>query len=60
MTLTEDDIREFVALWQDEFGEVISSEVARSRASQIIEIYLHLYGPEEGDSGGSASPSQHP
>jgi hypothetical protein len=47
MELTNDDIREFRELWKEEFGEEISVEYARTRASQLIELYALLYGTDQ-------------
>jgi hypothetical protein len=40
MQLSDQDIREFQAIWQAEFGEVISADFARARASDLIELFL--------------------
>ncbi|MEK7630489.1 MAG: hypothetical protein AAB417_00445 [Patescibacteria group bacterium] len=42
MELTEDDIREYQAIWKKEFGEEISVEEARRSASQLLELYRSL------------------
>jgi hypothetical protein len=42
MQFEDADIEKFVALWKEEFGETISPEEARHRASQVMELYLLL------------------
>ncbi len=39
MQLEEDEIREFQQLWLDEFKEEISSDDARQRFYELIEVY---------------------
>ena len=40
MELSDQDIQEFQAIWQAEFGETISADFARARASDLIELFL--------------------
>jgi hypothetical protein len=40
MELSDQDIQEFQAIWQAEFGEVVSADFARARASDLIELFL--------------------
>ncbi len=40
MELSNQDIQEFQAIWQAEFGETISADFARARASDLIELFL--------------------
>ena len=42
MQFEDADIEEFMALWKEEFGETISLEEARHRASQVMELYVLL------------------
>lgn len=42
MQLNDDDIREFKAIWKDEFGEEITDDVAREAASRVLELYRVL------------------
>lgn len=42
MELTDDDIREYQAIWKKEFGEEISADDARRSASQLLELYRVL------------------
>ena len=42
MQLTDEDIREFAALWKEEFAEEISQQEARRYASQLLELYQLL------------------
>ncbi len=45
MQLTDDDIREFSEIWQQEFGEDIPLGEARSRASHLMHLYLLFSRP---------------
>jgi len=45
MQLTEEDIREFGAIWKRAFNEDIPLAEARHRASQILELYAALAKP---------------
>lgn len=47
MQLSDDDIREFAALWKEEFGEEISDAGARRNASQLLRLYSLLLRPPE-------------
>ena len=40
MQLSDQDIREFQEMWRAEFGETISADFARARASDLIELFL--------------------
>jgi hypothetical protein len=40
MQLSDQDIRAFQEIWQREFGEAISADFARARASDLIELFL--------------------
>lgn len=42
MQLNDDDLREFKAIWEDEFGEEITDDVAREAASRLLELYRVL------------------
>ena len=42
MQLTEDELREFVEIWKDEFNEPITIEDARQSASALLDLYLIL------------------
>lgn len=42
MRLNDDDLREFKAIWKDEFGEEITDDVAREAASRLLELYRVL------------------
>jgi hypothetical protein len=50
MELTEDDIREFMTIWLEEFKEEITPVEARERASALLTLYTLLIYPwsEEG------------
>ena len=45
MDLDDRDIQEFMAMWQEEFKEALSPAEARDCASQLLELYFVLYGP---------------
>jgi flagellin-specific chaperone FliS len=47
MQLTDEDIREFSEIWQIEFNETLSSEQARTSASQLITLYTLMFEPKE-------------
>ena len=49
MQLTEEDIREFINIWSEEFGETITLADARKRASDLLRLYLLLISPQSGD-----------
>jgi hypothetical protein len=40
MELSNKDIQDFQEIWQREFGEAISADFARARASDLIELFL--------------------
>jgi hypothetical protein len=40
MELSDDDIRDFQKIWQAEFGETISADFARARASDLMELFF--------------------
>ncbi len=42
MQLQEDDLREFVKLWSEEFHEAISMEDAKLCASMLLSLYRLL------------------
>jgi hypothetical protein len=42
MKLTDKDIREFQALWREEFGEEIRRDDAQRRAFELLELYALL------------------
>ena len=42
MELSAEDIREFVEIWREEFGEEIPAGDARHRASRLIELFAVL------------------
>ena len=39
MSLNEDDIREFIRLYQEEFGEILPFDEAKRRAAEIMTIF---------------------
>lgn len=45
MQLTDEDVREFAALWKEEFDEEIPDAEVRLRASQLIKLYSLLIRP---------------
>lgn len=42
MNLTDDELREFIRMWQEEFQEAISMDYARKRAGELVELYTAL------------------
>ena len=44
MQLTKEDIAEFSRMWQEEFGETLSAEVAREHAAAFLTFCLVLLG----------------
>lgn len=62
MQLTQDDLREFIELWREEFGETISEGEARHYASRLLEL-AHLLSqrpPQATDSGAIGQTDQPP
>lgn len=49
MQLTEDDVREFAAIWQGEFHETITEKEAGVSASLLLELWLLLAAAMEED-----------
>lgn len=45
MQLSDEDIKEFAALWREEFGEEISDAEARREAAQLLQLYSLLIRP---------------
>jgi len=45
MQLTDEDIREFSELWQQEFHETLSPGEARQYASSLLELYSLIAQP---------------
>lgn len=45
MQLDDHDIREFTALWKEEFNETLTPDEARHYASQLLELYSLLAKP---------------
>jgi hypothetical protein len=50
MQLTEEDLREFIQIWSEEFGEAITLADARKRATDLLRLYLLLSSPQSEDS----------
>ena len=44
MELSDEDVREFAAIWKDEFKEELTPERARFEAERFMELYLILAG----------------
>lgn len=40
MRLTDGDIKDFQRLWREEFQEEVPADIARERASRLIDLYL--------------------
>ena len=47
MDLDDHDIQEFIEMWKEEFRETLSPAQARRRASELLELYFVLYGPDD-------------
>ena len=45
MDLQEDEIQEFIRLWSEEYGEMLSAGEARQQASLLLELYGVLADP---------------
>lgn len=45
MELTDEDIREFIGAWQEDFSEQISTAEARKHASALMQLCLLLERP---------------
>lgn len=45
MELTDDEIREFIELWTQEFGEELTPDEARHQASLLLQLYGCLARP---------------
>jgi hypothetical protein len=45
MELTEEDLKEFARIWQEEFSETLPEAEMRQRASELMELYLVLAKP---------------
>jgi hypothetical protein len=56
MQLDDEDIREFIAAWEKDFGEAISPEDARSSASQLLELLALLSMPPPSERSHDAAP----
>ena len=58
MQWEENDIREFIQLWREEFREEIPIDEARHRATLLLELYALLAGlPVVPSKPSSGSPS---
>lgn len=42
MNLTDQDIREFISAWEEEYSELLNMEEARLHASLLLKLYMHL------------------
>jgi hypothetical protein len=40
--VTDEDIREFIELWRREFGEDITPDAARERATELVDLFWLL------------------
>jgi hypothetical protein len=40
--VTDEDIREFIELWQREFAEVLTPDAARERADELVDLFWRL------------------
>jgi hypothetical protein len=39
MALTDDDVNEFIRLYQEEFGEILPFDEAKRRAAEVMTIF---------------------
>lgn len=53
MQFTDEETKEFVALWEQDFGEKLALHVARHRAKELIELYYLLTCRNKGELGGN-------
>lgn len=60
MTLTDEDVREFQAIWKKAFGEELPPPAARQRAFELIELYAAVYGPLPSERAFRGSPAATP
>ena len=56
MTLSESAILEFARLWKEEFGEALTLDDARIKATHFLELCLLLLQPTPGESGYGSPP----
>lgn len=56
MQITDDDINEFMASYQAEFGKEISRQDALEMTTRLINLYLIIYRPLPGERGDKATP----
>jgi len=47
--LGENELRQFAKLWQEEFGEKLSTDKARREAMLLLELYALLSAPNGSD-----------
>jgi hypothetical protein len=40
--LSDDDLASFIAMWQEEFGEVLTIDQARFEATRLLEFFVTL------------------
>ena len=57
MQLTEEDIKEFQAIWKAESGETLATDDARHCATRLMHLYLLLVLPLPGDQTHEQPPS---
>jgi len=62
MQLEDEDIREFIQIWEEEFHETLAPDAARHHASQLLELYaliakLPALGKHENTSHEPSTPS---
>lgn len=53
MEFKDEDIKEFIRLWEEEFGEKLSSEEARLKTDLLIDFWYQISQPLSEDSNGS-------
>lgn len=56
MQIGDEAFKEFMALYQAEFGKEISRQEALEMTTRLINLYLIIYRPLPGERGDSATP----
>jgi hypothetical protein len=51
MDFTTEAIAEFILIWAQEFGEILTEARAREEATRLLELYLILLEPLPGEPG---------
>lgn len=46
MEITDEAVEDFIALWEQTYGETLSRERARAYAGQLVRLLHIVYGPK--------------